>query len=132
MQEPPVTRAPGGLRHEPPLDGRRAVVTGGASGGFAVAAGWPTPGLTTALDRDGDGAHRVAEQVGGEALVADLADPDTLDDLDAQGLRADILVNNAGFQHVAPSTSSPEESGRADARAMLTAPFLLPSTPGPR
>ncbi len=113
--------------HRRPLEGRTALVTGGAGGiGRAVAHRLAADGAhVTVLDRDGDNAHAVAESLGGEALVADLGDPAALDDLDAQGLRADILVNNAGLQHVAAIEEFDPEQFRLIQRVLLEAPFRL-------
>src|SRR5690349_18955851 len=87
------------------LAGRTALVTGGASGiGRAVAARLADTGAhVLVLDRDEDGAARVARDVGGDHLVADLSDGASIDALGlGTEVRADILVNNAGVQHVAP------------------------------
>ena len=106
------------------LDGRRAVVTGAASGiGAAVARRLAAAGAHVVVcDRDGDGARRVADEVGGEPWVVDLADTAALADL---ALDADILVNNAGIQHVAPVEEFPPETFALILRLMLEAPFLL-------
>jgi 3-hydroxybutyrate dehydrogenase len=76
----------------------------------------------TVVDLDREGAERVAAEVGGVPLVADLARPAGLDDLD---LSADVLVNNAGFQHVAPVQEFPPERFQAMVAVMLEAPFRL-------
>jgi 3-hydroxybutyrate dehydrogenase len=106
------------------LDGRMALVTGAASGiGAACARRLATAGAkVTVLDVDGEGAERVAGEVGGVPLVADLARPAGLDGLD---LVADVLVNNAGFQHVAPVEEFPPERFAAMVAVMLEAPFRL-------
>jgi 3-hydroxybutyrate dehydrogenase len=125
MHETPVTAnsAPG----DRPLSGRTALVTGGAGGiGRAIAARLAAEGaLVTVLDRDKDNAHRVADEVGGQALVADLGDPGVFDDLDAQGLQADVLVNNAGLQHVAPVEDFDPDQFSLVHRVLLEAPFRL-------
>ena len=87
------------------------VVTGGGSGiGAAVCRRLATDGLAVAvLDRDEDGARRVAGEVGGTALVADVADSAAVDAAlaaaaeDHGGLRG--LVNNAGVGNLKPLTS---------------------------
>jgi 3-hydroxybutyrate dehydrogenase len=106
------------------LDGRTALVTGAASGiGEACARRLATAGAkVTVLDVDRAGAERVAGEVGGVPLVADLARPAGLDGLD---LVADVLVNNAGFQHVAPVEEFPPERFAAMVAVMLEAPFRL-------
>lgn len=106
------------------LSGKRAVVTGAASGiGAAVARHLSSRGACVVVcDRDGDGAKAVAEEVGGEPWVVDLSDIDALADLT---LEADILVNNAGIQHVAPVEEFPPGVFSTILRLMLEAPFLL-------
>jgi 3-hydroxybutyrate dehydrogenase len=106
------------------LDGRAALVTGGASGiGEACARRLAAAGArVTVLDRDREGARRVAGELGGTSLHADLTDPGSLDGLD---LAADVLVNNAGFQHVAPVQEFPPERFAAMLAVMVEAPFRL-------
>src|SRR5437762_216141 len=106
------------------LDGRTAVVTGGASGiGRACAARLAQAGAAVVvLDRDEGAAKEVAGQVGGRALAVDLTDLAAVDGL---GLSPDILVNNAGFQHVAPIERFPPETFGMMLRLMVEAPFRL-------
>jgi 3-hydroxybutyrate dehydrogenase len=108
----------------PGLAGKRAIVTGGASGiGAAVARRLSADGASVVVcDLDGDGATAVAKEVGGEVWVADLAETDALADL---ALEADILVNNAGIQHVAPVEEFPPDRFAFILRLMLETPFLL-------
>lgn len=106
------------------LSGRRALVTGGASGiGRACAVRLAAGGAeVVVVDRDAEGAKAVAEQVGGTAVAVDLADLDAIDALD---LDVDVLVNNAGVQHVAPVHEFPPERFSFILRLMLEAPFRL-------
>jgi 3-hydroxybutyrate dehydrogenase len=106
------------------LSGRRALVTGGASGiGRACAVRLAAAGAAVLVaDRDEAGAKEVAAEVGGRPLVVDLADLDAIDRLDVS---ADILVNNAGVQHVAPVQEFPPETFAMMVRLMLEAPFRL-------
>ncbi|MGZ4498126.1 MAG: 3-hydroxybutyrate dehydrogenase [Nocardioides sp.] len=114
MQETPVT----------PLADRRALVTGGASGiGAAVATTLAGLGAhVTVLDRDEEGAAKVAAAFGGDSLAVDLTDGAAIDALD---LEVDILVNNAGVQHVAPVEEFDPEMWVLIHRLMLEAPFRL-------
>ncbi|MFE0420531.1 3-hydroxybutyrate dehydrogenase [Streptomyces tendae] len=106
------------------LSGRRAVVTGAASGiGAAVAARLAAlRAHVVVCDIDADGAERTAERIGGEPLVLDLSRTADLADL---RLEADILVNNAGIQDVAPVERFSPEKFAFMLRLMLEAPFLL-------
>jgi meso-butanediol dehydrogenase/(S,S)-butanediol dehydrogenase/diacetyl reductase len=63
------------------LDGHRAIVTGGASGiGRATCRRLVREGARVAvLDRDGDGARAVAEELGGVAVTVDVTDADAVD-----------------------------------------------------
>jgi 3-hydroxybutyrate dehydrogenase len=106
------------------LSGRRAVITGGAGGiGSACARRLAAAGAQVViLDVHEPGATAVAAEVNGVAIVADLADPDSVDDLD---MTADILVNNAGVQHVAPVHEFPPEEFARMLAIMVEAPFRL-------
>ncbi|MEU5516024.1 3-hydroxybutyrate dehydrogenase [Streptomyces griseoaurantiacus] len=115
----------------PDLGGRRALVTGAASGiGAAVATRLATLGAHVVVcDVEADGAARTAERIGGEALVLDLSRTADLADLH---LEADILVNNAGIQDVAPVDRFSPERFSFMLRLMLEAPFLLSRAVLPR
>jgi 3-hydroxybutyrate dehydrogenase len=106
------------------LEGRRALVTGGASGiGLACVRRLAAAGAqVTVADIDGAAATTVAAEVGGSAWEVDLTDTSALAEL---SLDCDVLVNNAGFQHVAPIEAFPPERFRAMLTLMLEAPFLL-------
>ena len=106
------------------LTGRSALVTGAASGiGKACAERLARAGATvTVLDLNGDGAEKVAAEIGGVALQADLSDYDVLDGLEVS---ADIVVNNAGVQHVAAMEDFPPEKFSMILRIMLEAPFRI-------
>ncbi|MGY1886160.1 3-hydroxybutyrate dehydrogenase [Blastococcus sp. SYSU DS0753] len=107
-----------------PLVGRRALITGGASGiGRACAVRLAADGAdVVVVDRDAEGARAVAGDVGGTAVTADLSDLAAVDRLD---LAVDILVNNAGLQHVAPVHEFPVDRFSHILRLMLEAPFRL-------
>jgi 3-hydroxybutyrate dehydrogenase len=106
------------------LDGRRALITGGASGiGRACAARLADAGASVVVvDRDADAAAAAAEEVGGTSVTVDLSDLAAIDALD---LDVDILVNNAGLQHVAPIHEFPVDRFGYILRLMVEAPFRL-------
>src|SRR3954453_5286977 len=107
-----------------PLAGRRALITGGASGiGRACALRLAQDGAEVGVvDRGADAAKEVAEASGGTAVAVDLSDLDAVDALD---LAVDVLVNNAGLQHVAPIPEFPVDRFSYILRLMLEAPFRL-------
>ncbi|PZH16286.1 3-hydroxybutyrate dehydrogenase [Streptomyces sp. NTH33] len=122
FRPPTVRPAPTGAGVD--LTSRAALVTGGGSGiGRACAAALAAAGATVhVVDRNAEAAKAVAAEVGGEAHIADLADPAAIDALPAE---VDVLVNNAGLQHVAPVTEFPPERFALIQQVMVTAPFLL-------
>ncbi len=106
------------------LTGKRALITGGASGiGLACAHEFTGRGAhVTIADLNADAASSAASEVGGEAWVVDLSDTAALDDLT---LDVDILVNNAGIQRVSPVVDFDPDTFRLLLRLMLESPFLL-------
>ncbi|MBB5833151.1 3-hydroxybutyrate dehydrogenase [Brachybacterium aquaticum] len=106
------------------LEGRRALVTGGASGiGEACARAFAERGAhVTVADLNGEAAEALAAEIGGTAWQVDLADTPGLEDL---SLDIDILVNNAGIQRIAPIQEFDPENWRFMHRLMLESPFLL-------
>jgi 3-hydroxybutyrate dehydrogenase len=106
------------------LIGRRALVTGAASGiGRACAERLAAAGAeVTVMDLKEDAAREVANRFGGKAIQADLSDYAVLDALEVE---ADIVVNNAGLQHVAAIEEFPPERFSLIVRLMLEAPFRI-------
>ncbi|MEV7556915.1 3-hydroxybutyrate dehydrogenase [Streptomyces sp. NPDC089795] len=106
------------------LAGRTALVTGAGGGiGRACASALAAAGAHVhVVDIDAATAKSVADSIGGQAHVVDLARAETVEELPAD---IDILVNNAGLQHVAPLTEFPPERFALMQRVMVHAPFLL-------
>jgi 3-hydroxybutyrate dehydrogenase len=124
---PVMPPSPGPLVVPVDLSGRRALVTGAASGiGAAIAERLVVAGaVVLAVDRDEQGLNDIAERLGDTALepfAADLSDLDAIADLPTD---VDILVNNAGIQHVAPIEQFPPETFELILDLMLHAPFRL-------
>ena len=122
---PDEVGAPEKARAGVDLSGRRAVVTGGASGiGAACARRLAAAGAHLVIvDLDREGAEAIAEDLDGEAISADLGDGNF--DASAIAAQADILVNNAGRQHVAPIETFAADHFRTMLSLMLEAPFRL-------
>jgi 3-hydroxybutyrate dehydrogenase len=106
------------------LQGRSALITGGASGiGAAIAR--RLAGLDVAVqiaDLDLGGAQAVAAETRGEAWQLDLSDPAALSGME---LEVDILVNNAGVQRVSPIEELDPEIFHQMLMIMVEAPFRL-------
>src|SRR5215475_7560176 len=94
------------------LEGRKALVTGGASGiGAAIAARLAAEGAEVWIgDINVEGAERVAGEVSGHALELDVTDLESARAaVEATG-RLDVLVNNAGTDEFGFFTyTSPEQ-----------------------
>jgi 3-hydroxybutyrate dehydrogenase len=106
------------------LTGRRALITGGASGiGLACAEAFAEAGArVTIADLNGDAAREVAERLRGDAWEVDLS---KTAELAGEAVDTDILVNNAGIQHVRPIEEFEPETFSLMLRIMVEAPFLL-------
>jgi meso-butanediol dehydrogenase/(S,S)-butanediol dehydrogenase/diacetyl reductase len=112
------------------LEGRRVVITGGASGiGRATARRMTEEGARVCVvDIDADGAHEVAAELGGHAETADVTDPEALRgaiDAAAEAMGGlDTLFNNAGVGNQSPLHEwSPAEWDRL-IRVNLSAVYL--------
>ena len=113
------------------LEGRTALVTGGASGiGKAIAERFTEKGAYVIIaDVNSVGGQDVADAIDGAFLHVDLADTQQTRDVAQRALqehgKVDVLVNNAGIQHVAPIEDFPEERWAELLQVMLFAPFQL-------
>lgn len=87
------------------LQGKSALVTGGASGfGAAIAETFAREGAkVTILDLNGDGAADVAQRIGGASIQGDVTKATDINAAVAaaqdHGGALDIVVNNAGWTH---------------------------------
>jgi 2-hydroxycyclohexanecarboxyl-CoA dehydrogenase len=81
------------------LEGRTALVTGGASGiGAATARRLAAEGARVWVgDIDGEAGAEVASEIGGEALALDVSDAAGVAEAIEPAGRVDVLVNNAGI-----------------------------------
>jgi len=112
----------------PTVEGRSALVTGGASGiGLAIARRLAADGASvTMVDLAGDALDVAASEIdGARAIAADLARREDVAQVVAEAGEVEILVSNAGLQHVSPIEDFPEDAWDRLLAVMLTAPFLL-------
>ncbi|WMS43961.1 SDR family oxidoreductase [Acuticoccus sp. MNP-M23] len=117
------------------LDGKRALVTGGASGiGRAIAEALAASGAHVIIaDIDEARAREAADALGGNALHLDVTDQAAIgaaaDHVAADGA-LDILVNNAGIVQNAPSTEVDVSDWQRVIDINLTGVFLTARTFG--
>jgi NAD(P)-dependent dehydrogenase (short-subunit alcohol dehydrogenase family) len=126
------------------IDGRRALVTGGARGlGRVIADALAEAGADVAVSGRSpeaceSAAGEIARATGRKtaAFVADLTRPDEVTRLAGDVERGlgpiDILVNNAGVNLRGPAAELSEEDWDAVVDTNLKAPFLLSRAVGPR
>ncbi|MFD0691376.1 SDR family NAD(P)-dependent oxidoreductase [Actinomadura fibrosa] len=109
------------------LDGRTAVVTGGAGGiGRAICADLASLGARVVVaDLDLEAAENVAKPLGGTATRVDLTDPDEIDAFTTGVGPVDVLVHNAGVSIVEPFTESDPAAWDLMWRINLRAPMQL-------
>ena len=106
-------------------DGRRALVTGAASGiGRAAAIKLAEAGAhVLAVDLNAEGLNALAAEVPGiEPVPFDLSNLDAIGTLPTD---VDIVVNNAGIQTVSPIQDFPVERFELIMKVMLHAPWYL-------
>jgi D-threitol dehydrogenase (NAD+) len=115
------------------LDGKAALVTGGAAGiGAAIAAGYATKGARIAVvDLNETAAAKTASGLPTESrgFYCDVADPDSVRStvdavLDVFG-RVDILVNSAGVVQLAPAEELSEKAWDVTIDVNLKGTFLM-------
>lgn len=96
------------------FDGKSVVVTGGASGiGEALCRGFAARGARVMVaDLDGEGAEKVAREIGGCAFVCDVGSEDSIRALIDQTIEEfggiDVMFSNAGIAPVCDLESSAE------------------------
>ncbi|AOW93511.1 3-oxoacyl-ACP reductase [Rhodococcus sp. WMMA185] len=114
------------------LDGRRALVTGGASGiGRAIVESYVAEGATVVIaDRNEMQAERAAGELGAAAAVwVDVADEESVRSAYARAVDAlgqvDVLVNSAGIAEESELSDMPLEVWRRTIDIDLTGTFLM-------
>jgi 3-oxoacyl-[acyl-carrier protein] reductase len=97
------------------FDGRTALVTGAGAGiGAAVARRLAAEGATVAvIDRDGDAAQAVADEIGGSGAAADVSNREDVRAALASLGTIHIVVNNAGISRPAMFAKLDEDRFRA-------------------
>jgi NAD(P)-dependent dehydrogenase (short-subunit alcohol dehydrogenase family) len=112
------------------LDGVKAIVTGGASGiGEATARRMAAEGAVVAvLDRDGEGAARVAGEIDSRAWRADVMDADqsgaAIDEAAGWMGGLTALVNNAGVGNLKPLHTYTDKEWRRVVGVSLDGTFV--------
>jgi 3-hydroxybutyrate dehydrogenase len=113
------------------LSGRRALVTGAASGiGLAIATRLSELGAALVLaDVQEQRLREAASSMANATSIAvDLTSRNDVHRLARESGDIDILVNNAGFQHVSPIEDFDEAKWDSMVALMLSAPFVLIKT----
>ena len=94
---------------------RIAAITGASSGiGAATARALAADGFQVVIGaRRLDRLEAIAEEIGGEAVTLDVADPESVEEFAARVPRCDVLVNNAGGAHgLEPLAEADEDKWR--------------------
>jgi 3(or 17)beta-hydroxysteroid dehydrogenase len=112
------------------LEGKVALITGGASGlGAATAERFVDHGAQVLItDIDGEAAAEVAERIGAQSLRQDVSREadweSTLAEVRSRYGRLDVLVNNAGIFTSCPVDETPIEQWQSVIDVNLTGVFL--------
>ncbi len=113
------------------LDGKACIVTGATRGiGLATATLLRAEGAQVLLvSRDADEVERVAAEIGGEAIAADVTRPQDAERIVAACLHrfgaVDVLVNNAGTSFVRPLEELSDEDWQAQWELNVMGPMRL-------
>jgi short-subunit dehydrogenase len=113
------------------VSGKHVVVTGGSRGiGEALAREFASRGArVTVVARSEESLRKVAAEIGGHAVVADLSDDSVVDGLidriEADHGAIDVLVNNAGLDTSTPFAVEDPREIRAVTRLNLETTLLL-------
>jgi 3-oxoacyl-[acyl-carrier protein] reductase len=108
------------------LEGRSALVTGGSRGiGRAIAVELAAAGASVVVGYHAgrDEAEAVAQEIGGRAVQADVADPEAARALVEAAGELDVLVNNAGLTRDGLLARMPDEDWRAVIDTNLSSVF---------
>ncbi len=120
------------------LDGKACIVTGATRGiGLATVKLLRAEGARVLLvARDGDEAARVAADLGGEALAADVTEPDAGERVVATCAErfgaVDVLVNNAGTSFVRPLEELSDDDWQGQWELNVMGPMRLMRAAAPR
>lgn len=113
------------------VNGAHVVVTGGSRGiGEAMAREFATRGAkVTVVARSVQSLQKVADEIGGNAFVADLSDDVVVDtiigDIELRHGPIDVLVNNAGLETTLPFATEDPRAVRAVSRLNYEVPLML-------
>jgi NAD(P)-dependent dehydrogenase (short-subunit alcohol dehydrogenase family) len=113
------------------LSGRVAVVTGGGGGiGREIGCRLAREGMSVAvLERDREAAERVAAELNGFAVIADVTAADevgaAVETVLARFGKIDVLVNNAGICWTGPALDMPLDTLRAMLRVNVEGVFIV-------
>jgi short-subunit dehydrogenase len=113
------------------LSGKHVVVTGGSRGiGENMAREFARRGAkVTVVARNVDALNRVAAEIAGNAVVADLTDDSIVDaligNIERQYGPIDVLVNNAGLETSTPFAVEDDREIRTVSRVNLEVPMML-------